>query len=99
MFWVGLPLTDLALTISYIVIEGEVTNIQKERIKHPFEVHEPKRLKQLSFRILIAAEDVCFIMNAISIILICATIYLVNRLATEINRQSGLLNLTTGGKV
>ena len=29
LFWVGLPLTDLSLTISYIVLESEVTNIQR----------------------------------------------------------------------
>lgn len=33
LFWAGLPLADLSLTITYIVLDSEITNIQKQRIE------------------------------------------------------------------
>lgn len=99
LFWFGLPLINLVLTIAFIDVATQVQIKDREHLLHPKEVPDPARLRKLRTNLFKGTTDVIFTMNAVSILLIAVTIYMVNKLANQMNRESAVMKLDNDGKI
>jgi hypothetical protein len=99
LFWFAVPILNLALTIAFMDITSKVQIKDREHFLHPREVPDPTRLRQLRKNLFIGTTDVIFAMNAISILLITVTIFMVSKLAKQMNRESSVMKLDADGKL